>query len=172
MIDDIDIDFSGIGTAWRAGNFIAGWIYGKGVEDVQHGFEYLQKAIDNERGDYLMEALRFFQKVGYNDKKYIVASSLYGKAVCHGLIQEFRTAYNEIQAIQDIEVGTWTMQQDVIYDMKSSSRELKSTLQKMEAELRKKQSNYNNKSSKLLAYILISIVVIALVFGVIWMFLL
>ena len=84
-----------------------------------------------------MESLRFFQNVGYDDKKYIVASSLYGKAVCHGLIQEFRTAYNEIQAIQDIEVGTWTMQKDVIYDMKSSSRELKTTLQKMEAELSK-----------------------------------
>ena len=163
-MDDLDIDFIGIGAAWRAGNFIAGWLYGKGVEDVQHGFEYLEKAINEERSDYLMEALRFFQNVGYDDKKYIVASSLYGKAVCHGLTQEFRTAYNEIQAIQDIEVGTWTMQQDVIYDMKSSSRELKATLQKMEAELSK------SKPTKFWIYLLIAILIIALIFGLIWVF--
>lgn len=164
MFEDFDIDYSGIGLALRAGNFFADWIFGKGLEDVQKGFEYLQKAIDEERSDYLGEALRFFEKVGYDDKKYIVASSLYGKAICHGFVYQFATAYDEIKAIQDIEVSMGTMKKSVIYDMKSSSRELESTLHSMEANLRKKRPKFK----KLWIYLSISIVAFFLIGALIW----
>jgi len=139
-MDDLDLSF-------LIGKLAANWFWGEGGEYVADGFEYLQNGIDEEDPSCFSDALQKFNKVKSNDKKYIVAASLYGKAICNGVMHKFSKAYSELDALQSIEVTFFTMNKDTIAELKREGCILKNNLKEYEEKLKREEEEWERKQS-------------------------
>lgn len=133
-IETIFLSLEGVRRGWRLGSWLASVIDGKGGCYVREGGEFLEQFYETHNKVCLDEALRNFNKVDSNDKKYIVASALYFQAICYIFKEQFDLAKRCLDKLDNIETTILTHKRALVDDIKNQVTEVRNIIDKLQVE--------------------------------------
>lgn len=167
MVDDLGVEILKIlrdaQQNYEFGKSLGDFLIGQGLDDLEKGREHLKSI--NSSGEnqkyHAKEALRHFNKIDDNNKKYIRALKSFYKAQCYGHLSYFDDAISELDKLKEIEVTYGTYRSQMINECKSDGEKLRQiiyeTLKETEEmfELIKRRKRRRN--------IIITVVIIAII---------
>lgn len=109
---DISIILQSLQVGEIVGDLIKKKLHVMHIDEISKGFDLLDKA---ENLEDIKIAYRYFREATPNDIKFVQACSLYGRAVCLPLMQEYENAALCVKQLRQMEytkrplwlLGTW-----------------------------------------------------------------
>lgn len=161
------------GTGYKAGEQISKWMNGKNVNHLNDGYEFLTKGIDSQNVDFLTKAISEFDFINsVDDKKFVLAYSYYGRAICYAYLLKFPLSYDYLDKLDEIECDFFTRKTDTIKEIQSYGRTFRSDVKKLEdayneyiKSLQESNSTSNQETKinwKLIIFLVVAAILISL----------
>lgn len=148
MVDPFTIItfLSSYATGWKIGGLFSDLSYGKNIQHLQNGTEFLSEGIEKQDTKILQKAIYEFDFINENDDRlFAVSFSYLYRAVCYTYLLDFSLAYYYLDKLEAIDYDFMTRKKDSIEETKNDGRSFRNEVEKLERAYNEYLKSLNNQ---------------------------
>lgn len=130
----------------RLGRWLDGIINGNGHREMSEGLRLMKRLFETQDLDFANQALRQFDRIQSNDKKYIIATAFYCKSFIYALKHSYNLAYDALDCLMGIQITVFTEKKDIICSMQNEIESIRASIKEMQNQMP------NRTNEQLLSY--------------------
>lgn len=120
----------------KTGLFAKDLFKGAGSSDCNSGHEYVLRLLNTGDTDFAEQALKYFSKVPGSTRKWILSTMYADQVVCYVALGKFGLAYDALDKLKNIEIGSFTLKPDTIERFQEAVPQLREVVRSAEDEHR------------------------------------